>query len=74
MACESHVVVLVILKHKLSAYHPRVAWFFVRHMAKWLSDWLVELVCGYGERPWRTVAMMAIVFAVFVGTLMYSIV
>lgn len=53
--------------HNLPAYHPQVWWFFVRHTAKWLSDWLVELVCGYGERPWRTVATMAVVFAVFVG-------
>ena len=51
----------------LPGYDPRVWWFFVRHTAKWLSDWLVELVCGYGERPWRTVATMVVVFAMFVG-------
>jgi len=56
-----------MFKHKLPAYHPRVWWFFVRHTAKWLKDWVVELVCGYGERPWRTAATMAVVFAVFVG-------
>lgn len=53
--------------HKLPTYQLRVWWFFIRHTAKWLSDWLVELVCGYGERPWRTVATMAVVFAVFVA-------
>jgi hypothetical protein len=52
-------------ENKLPAYHPRVWWFFARHTAKWLSDWLVELVCGYGERPWRTVATMVVVFAAF---------
>jgi uncharacterized protein YjbI with pentapeptide repeats len=54
-------------EQKLPVYHPRVWWFFVRHTRKWLSDWLVELICGYGERPWRTVATMAVVFAVFIG-------
>jgi hypothetical protein len=54
-------------EYKRPAYDPRVWWFFVRHTAKWLSDWLVELVCGYGERPWRTAATMVVVFAVFIG-------
>jgi len=53
---------------KIPAYHPRVWWFFVRHTAKWLSDWLVEWVCGYGERPWRTAATMMVVLAASVAT------
>jgi hypothetical protein len=53
--------------NKLSFHHPRVWWFFARHTAKWLMDWLVELICGYGERPWQTVAAMTLVFAVFTG-------
>ena len=52
---------------KLPVYHPRVWWFFARHTWKWLIDWLVELVCGYGERPWRTVMTMIVVFLAFVG-------
>lgn len=38
-----------IFKHKLPAYHPRVSWFFARHFFKWLGDWVVEVLCGYGE-------------------------
>ena len=52
---------------KLSCYHPRVLWFYARHTAAWLLDWFVELICGYGERPWRTVAAMIAVFVVFSG-------
>jgi uncharacterized protein YjbI with pentapeptide repeats len=54
-------------KCKLPAYHPRVWWFFARHTSKWVRDGLVWLICEYGENPWRTVAMMVVVFAVFVG-------
>ena len=53
---------------KVPIYRPRVWWFFVRHTARWLSDWPVEWVCGYGERPWRTVATMLVVFAASVAT------
>ena len=51
----------------LPGYHPKVWWFFVKHTWKWLTDWLVELICGYGERPWRTLVTMGVVFAVFLG-------
>jgi hypothetical protein len=53
--------------HRLPGRYPCVWWFFVRHTAKWLSDWLVELVCGYGERPSRTMVTMTIVFGLFMG-------
>jgi uncharacterized protein YjbI with pentapeptide repeats len=48
-------------------YHPRLWRFMVRHTVKWANDWLVELVCEYGESPWRTMATMVIVFALFVA-------
>ena len=46
-------------------HDPRVWWFYIRHTHKWLSDWLVELVCNYGEGPCRTLATMAVVFVLF---------
>lgn len=51
--------------HIRPAHDPRVWWFYIRHTRKWLSDWLVELVCKYGEGPWRTLATMAVVFVLF---------
>jgi len=38
-----------------------------KHTLKWLSDWVVEVVCNYGEGPWRTVATMLLVFGFFTG-------
>lgn len=29
--------------------------FNVRHLCRYIADWIVELTCGYGERPLRTV-------------------
>jgi uncharacterized protein YjbI with pentapeptide repeats len=46
----------------------RLAWFYIRHTAKWLTDWFVELLCGYGESLWRVLAWMLLVvlgFAVY---------
>jgi len=43
----------------------RLAWFFARHTAKWLSDWFVELLCGYGESLWRVLAWMLLVILGF---------
>ena len=50
---------------ELSQINPRVLCFHLRHSVKWYLDWWVELVCGYGERPWRTVAALVIVFFAF---------
>jgi uncharacterized protein YjbI with pentapeptide repeats len=44
---------------RLPAYRPRVWWFFVRHTYKWLSDWFVEILCGYGEGIGRVLGWMA---------------
>lgn len=54
---------------KLPSHHPRVLWFFARHTAKWLSDWVVELACNYGEGPGRTLATIAVIYGLF--TLLY---
>jgi len=49
----------------LPAWHPRVLWFYTRHALKWLADWFVELLCGYGESLWRVLAWMLVVILVF---------
>ena len=36
-----------------SKFHPRVLVFYFRHLLLWLGDWLVELLCDYGESIWR---------------------
>jgi hypothetical protein len=52
--------------YRAPAYHPKVWWFFVKHTAKWLGDWLVELICGYGESIPRV--LICILTLVFVGS------
>jgi uncharacterized protein YjbI with pentapeptide repeats len=49
----------------LPTRHPRVLWFYTRHTAKWLTDWFVELLCGYGESLWRVLAWMLLVILGF---------
>ena len=46
-------------------WHPRVLWFYTRHTLKWLSDWFVELLCGYGESLWRVLVWMLLVILGF---------
>jgi hypothetical protein len=42
----------------LVASGPRRHWkllrFYIRHLRSYISDWIVELTCGYGEKPLRT--------------------
>jgi len=38
----------------------RLCWFYVWHTAKWISDWIVEYLCGYGESAIRVVLWMAL--------------
>jgi len=45
--------------------------FYSRHTLKWLGDWLVELVCGYGESFRRVLATLALVYVLF--TLGYGV-
>jgi uncharacterized protein YjbI with pentapeptide repeats len=37
------------LAHDANWRVPGWWWFYLRHTAKWASDWVVEVVCGYGE-------------------------
>jgi len=39
--------------------------FYSRHTLKWLADWLVELVCGYGESFARVVGTLVVTYVVF---------
>jgi uncharacterized protein YjbI with pentapeptide repeats len=43
----------------------RLGWFYIRHAAKWLTDWFVELLCGYGESLSRVLAWMLLVILGF---------
>ena len=51
-------------ERKLPAHHPRVWWFFIRHTAKWLTDWAVELICLYGESIPRVLISMFLLLLV----------
>lgn len=55
-------------EHRAPAWHPRVWLFYARHTLKWLSDWFVEYLCGYGESIWRVLFWM---FASFFGFAAY---
>ena len=35
--------------------------FYVKYTLKWLWDWIIELLCGYGERPGRVLGAMLVV-------------
>lgn len=54
------------------AWHPRVLWFYARHTLKWLADWFVELLCGYGESLWRVLAWMLLVILGFAAYYQFS--
>jgi hypothetical protein len=44
----------------------------VSHYIKFLKDWFIELLCDYGESPWRVVFWMAMLFFV-IGPLSISL-
>ena len=46
------------LWYRAPAWHPRIWWFYTRHTFKWLSDWFVEYLCGYGESILRVLFWM----------------
>lgn len=43
----------------------RLGWFYFGHTRKWVADWFVELLCGYGESLWRVLAWMVLVILGF---------
>ena len=51
-------------------WSPQTWRFYFRHTAKWMTDWIVELVCGYGESVWRVLCSMgAILFIIGPATI-----
>ena len=44
---------------------PLVWWFWIKYMLKWLVDWFVQLLCGYGESIGRVAAWMLLVILGF---------
>jgi uncharacterized protein YjbI with pentapeptide repeats len=47
-------------------------WFYLRHTAKWVTDWLVALVCGYGESIVRVLGTLLLLW--FLSALYYRLV
>jgi uncharacterized protein YjbI with pentapeptide repeats len=45
----------------LPCWSPLVWWFWFKYTLKWLADWFVELLCGYGESIWRVLVWMLLV-------------
>jgi uncharacterized protein YjbI with pentapeptide repeats len=43
----------------------RLGWFYFGHTLKWVADWFIELLCGYGESLWRVLACMLLVILGF---------
>jgi len=41
--------------------------FYVKYTLKWAWDWIIEGLCGYGERPFRTLGVALFVLLVFSG-------
>jgi len=41
--------------------------FYVKYTLKWIWDWIIEGLCGYGERPFRTLGAALVVLLVFTG-------
>ena len=52
------------LAHDANWRLPKWWWFYLRHTAKWVSDWLVEVVCGYGESIVRVLATLVSLWVV----------
>lgn len=50
---------------------PQLWWFYFRHTIRWLTDWVVELSCAYGESVPRVLASLAVVYLLF--TLIYGL-
>lgn len=60
-----------LVRTKLGArwWNPRTWWFYLRHTAKWASDWVVELLCSYGESVRRVLFWMGAILFVIGPTL-----
>lgn len=52
--------------------NPKTWSFYFRHLFKWLADWIVELLCSYGESAWRVLFWMGALILV-IGPLAISV-
>jgi uncharacterized protein YjbI with pentapeptide repeats len=59
------------LPYNVNWRSTRLWGFYLRHTSKWMMDWVVELVCGYGESFHRVVATLTSVYILF--TLGYGV-
>jgi len=46
--------------------------FYVKYTLKWLWDWIIECLCGYGERP-RNVVAVALGVLIIIFPFLYSL-
>jgi len=59
----AHVKARQMGRKAVSPWHatPRLG----RHTLQWLTDWLAEIACGYGEKPARPLAWALVVLLLF---------
>ncbi|MBI3243231.1 MAG: pentapeptide repeat-containing protein [Chloroflexi bacterium] len=43
----------------------RKLWFYPKYFVTWILDWLADLLCGYGEKPLRTVLWAGVILLAF---------
>ncbi len=53
------------------SYHPKVLIFYFRHLFLWFGDWLVELLCDYGESIWRVLFWMIAIILLIGPTIIW---
>jgi hypothetical protein len=53
----------------IEALRRRRLWISIKYWLKWVSDWLVEILCDYGESTWRVIGWMAILVFIIGPTL-----
>ncbi len=64
-ACECYPEELAAAAADGSSRILHLARFYSRHLALHLTDWIVELTCGYGEKPVRTLVWALAVVLIF---------
>lgn len=64
----------MLVRTKLGAkwWNPRTWWFYLRHSTRWVADWIVELLCSYGESVWRVLFWMVATLLV-IGPVLISL-
>lgn len=47
-------------------------WEAIKHGSNWIRDWLVELLCDYGESAWRVIGWLAVLIFI-IGPLLITL-